>query len=183
MLADEAGDAAPVPERAPRQEAAVGDGLVMVDHDRLRHVPALPAGLACSIGKVDVVAVEAVALVEAAELVRVARGAGRGTRPAATPTALAGSAARRGGSAGVAGARGGAGAGAACGARSCRAPSGSCGATAASGRPDSGAAGRRSQRADVLRRTHGGWRSSREWPRCPGWRRPRMARSLRQRRG
>ena len=69
MLADEAGDAAPVPERPAGEEALVGDGLVVVDHDRFGDVPPLPAGLARAVGEVDVLAVEPVALVEAAELV------------------------------------------------------------------------------------------------------------------
>ena len=57
-----------MPERSPGEEAAVGHGLVVVDHDRLGHVPALPAGLAGPVGEIDVVAVEPVSLVEAAEL-------------------------------------------------------------------------------------------------------------------
>src|SRR5256886_15628696 len=69
MLAHEAGDAAPVPERAAGEEAAVGHGLMVVDHDRAGHVPALPAGLARAVREVDVVAVETEAFVEAAELV------------------------------------------------------------------------------------------------------------------
>ena len=69
MLADEAGDAAPVPERPAGEQALVGDGLVVVDRDRLGDVPPLPAGEARAVGEVDLLAVEPVALVEAAELV------------------------------------------------------------------------------------------------------------------
>ena len=68
VLAHEARDPAPVPERAPRQPAGVGLGLVLVRDDRRRHVPALPAGLHGAVLKVDVLAVEAKALVEPAEL-------------------------------------------------------------------------------------------------------------------
>src|SRR4051812_1657477 len=68
VLAHEAHDAAPVPERAPREKAAVGHGLVVVDDDRAGDVPALPAGLLRPVGEVDVLAVEVVALVEPAEL-------------------------------------------------------------------------------------------------------------------
>jgi hypothetical protein len=69
MLAHEPGHAAPVPERAASEEAAVGGRLMVVDHDRFGDVPALPAGLARSVGEVDVFAVEVIALVEAAEFV------------------------------------------------------------------------------------------------------------------
>ena len=43
VLAHEAGDAAPVPERPAREEAAVGDGLVVVDHDRARGRTSAPS--------------------------------------------------------------------------------------------------------------------------------------------
>src|SRR3954454_19951232 len=68
VLAHEAPDAAPVPKRAAREEAPVGDSLVVVDDDRVGYVPALPAGLARAVGEVDVVAVQSIALIEAAEL-------------------------------------------------------------------------------------------------------------------
>jgi hypothetical protein len=67
MLADEAEDAAPVPERMSGDEAAVADDGVAVLDEGLRHVPALPARLRRSVPEVDV-AVEPKALVEAAEL-------------------------------------------------------------------------------------------------------------------
>src|SRR5204862_1252873 len=69
VLADEAEDPAPVPERATREEAPVGHRRVRVLDDRRRDVPPLPAGLPGSVAEVDVLAVEAEALVEAAELV------------------------------------------------------------------------------------------------------------------
>src|SRR5919108_3970870 len=69
MLADEAGDAAPVPERVAAEEPPVRLGSMGMPDDRVRDVPALPAGLGSSIGEVDLLAVEAVAVVEAAELV------------------------------------------------------------------------------------------------------------------
>src|SRR5437773_7697840 len=68
VLADEAEDAAPVPEGPPCEETLVCHGLVMVDRHGLRDVPPLPAGLAGAVGEVDLLAVEVVALVEAAEL-------------------------------------------------------------------------------------------------------------------
>src|SRR3954453_21812207 len=69
MLADVARDSAPVPARPPRQEAPVRDRNMPVRDDRGRHVPALPARPCGAVGEVDVLAVEAEALVEAAELV------------------------------------------------------------------------------------------------------------------
>ena len=141
VLADEAGDAAPVPERPPGEEALVGDGLVVVDRDRLRDVPALPAGLARAVGEVDLLAVEPVALVEAAELVEqlAAEEEERAEQPVGggrlgrvlveqVVAALALLRARAGG-------------GAACGGRSCRRRSGSSGARAGGGRRGSGARG------------------------------------------
>ena len=58
-----------VPERAPREEAPVGHGRVVVRDDGGRHVPALPARVRGAVAEVDVLAVEAEARVEAAELV------------------------------------------------------------------------------------------------------------------
>src|SRR3954468_12272198 len=68
VLADEAQDPGPVPERAAREPPLVGLRLVLVAHDRLRDVPALPAGARRAVLQVDVLAVEAEALVEPAEL-------------------------------------------------------------------------------------------------------------------
>src|SRR5690349_2151994 len=68
MLADEARDAAPVPERPPCEEPRVRGALPLVMHDRSRDVPALPSGLRGAVAEVDVLAVEAEAGVEAAEL-------------------------------------------------------------------------------------------------------------------
>src|SRR5207237_6035399 len=70
VLAYEAPDAAPVPERPPREEPPVCHRLVVVDDDRVRHVPPLPPGLARAVREVDVVAVQPVALVGAAELLQ-----------------------------------------------------------------------------------------------------------------
>jgi hypothetical protein len=69
MLAYEAQDPAPVQERPAGQERAVGDGGVGVHHTRGGDVPALPASRRSPVGEVDVLAVEAEAFVEAAELV------------------------------------------------------------------------------------------------------------------
>src|ERR1700742_302898 len=69
MLAHEAKDPAPVPQRPPRQQAVIGDSLVLVLDDGSRDVPARPARAPCAVTEVDVLAVEEEALVEAAELV------------------------------------------------------------------------------------------------------------------
>src|ERR1044072_5149949 len=69
MLADEPRDAAPVPERPSRQETAIRLALPLVAHPRGRDVPALPASLRGAVAEVDVLAVEAEAGVEAAQLV------------------------------------------------------------------------------------------------------------------
>src|SRR6188472_162360 len=68
VLAHEAHHPGPVPDRPPRQPALVGLGLVLVPHDRRGNVPALPAGEHRPVLQVDVLAVEAEALVEAPEL-------------------------------------------------------------------------------------------------------------------
>src|SRR5262245_7055055 len=69
VLAHEAQDSAPVPDCAACQEAVVGNRGVRVHDDRLGHVPALPACSCCSVTEVDVLPVEAVASIKAAELV------------------------------------------------------------------------------------------------------------------
>src|SRR5919202_6474441 len=69
MLADEARDPAPVPPGAPREETAVGLALPLVPHARLGDEPPLPTRLRGAIAEVDVLAVEAEALVEATEFV------------------------------------------------------------------------------------------------------------------
>src|SRR4029079_7601712 len=69
VLAHEASDPAPVPPRSTREEPPIGDRRVAVRDDRLRDVPALPAGFRRAVAEVDVLSVEPVARVEAAELV------------------------------------------------------------------------------------------------------------------
>ena len=101
-LPHEAGDAAPVPDRPACEEALVGHGLVMVDVSTAcgtyhRSQPALSA-----VGEVDLLAVEPVALVEAAELVEQLSAEEEGRRRAASRRAPARSGARRAGSGGAA---------------------------------------------------------------------------------
>src|SRR5439155_21024013 len=69
VLADEARDAAPVPECPPGEEPAIGLGRVDVADYRLRHVPALPARLLGPVAEIDVLPIHAEARVEAAQLV------------------------------------------------------------------------------------------------------------------
>src|SRR6266545_1712112 len=69
MLSCEVEHRSPVPERAPREERVISDRRVGVLHDRLRYVPALPAGLRHPVTQLDVLAVQPEAFVEAAELV------------------------------------------------------------------------------------------------------------------
>src|SRR5581483_10103869 len=69
VLAYEAEDAAPVPQRAAGEEAPIGKRVPAVGHDRRRHVPALPPGLRRAVAEVDLLAVHREARVEAAELV------------------------------------------------------------------------------------------------------------------
>src|SRR5918996_5275287 len=61
MLADEARDPAPMPERSSGQEAAVDDRVVVVGDKGRGHVPALPACFRRPVAEVDVLSVEAVA--------------------------------------------------------------------------------------------------------------------------
>ena len=68
VLPDEAGDAAPVPERSPGEETAVGLPPGGSGSRPPRDVPAFPVRAAGPVGEVDVVAVEAIALVQAAQL-------------------------------------------------------------------------------------------------------------------
>src|SRR3954451_13195447 len=68
MLAHESRDAAPVPERPPREEPGGGLAFPFVAYHGGRHVPALPARLRSSVGEIDVFAVEPEAGVEAAEV-------------------------------------------------------------------------------------------------------------------
>src|SRR3954467_12378125 len=68
MLPHEPEDARPVPQRAPGQPTLVGLGLVLVPDDGLRHVPPLPPGTQRAVLQGDVLAVQAEALVEPAEL-------------------------------------------------------------------------------------------------------------------
>src|SRR5690349_9058074 len=68
MLAHEPHDPRPVPERAAGEPVLVRLGLVLVTDDGGRDVPPLPPGLHRAVLKIDVLAVEAEALVEAAEL-------------------------------------------------------------------------------------------------------------------
>ena len=98
MLAHKARDRAPVPERPPRQEAAVGDGGVRVRDDRLRDVPALPARLRGPVAEVDVLAVQPDSPRRSRRARRASRGAGGGTRRASSPPGPARSAGPRAGS-------------------------------------------------------------------------------------
>src|SRR5580765_5702845 len=68
MFASETEDPAPVPEGPAREEPAVGHPLPFVVNDRIGDVPALPAGLRGAVAEVDVLAVEAEAGVEPADL-------------------------------------------------------------------------------------------------------------------
>ena len=61
VLADEPRHPARVPERVPREEAPVDDGRVVVRHDGVGDVPALPARLRRAVAEIDVLAVVAVA--------------------------------------------------------------------------------------------------------------------------
>src|SRR5437773_6806205 len=69
MLAHKPRDRAPVPEGLPRQEPPVRDRGVLMPNGRLGDVPALPAGPRRAVTEIDVLSVEAVTLVEAAQLV------------------------------------------------------------------------------------------------------------------
>src|SRR6266545_851182 len=69
MLPHEARDAAPVPQRSPREKASVRLPLPFVVHDGRGDVPTLPPRPRRAITQVDVLAVEAKAGVEAADLV------------------------------------------------------------------------------------------------------------------
>src|SRR5262249_2875176 len=68
MLAHEAHDAAPVPQRPAGEEAHVRLPPPPVVDDGGRDIPALPACLRCAVADVDVLTVEPEARVEAAEL-------------------------------------------------------------------------------------------------------------------
>src|SRR6266536_4897305 len=70
MLAHEPQDAAPVPEGSARQQPVVDLGRVALRDHGSRDVPALPACLRRAVTELDVLAVEAEALVEAPELVK-----------------------------------------------------------------------------------------------------------------
>ena len=69
MLADEPGDAPPVPERPTRQEPLVGHPSMGVNDGGGGNEPALPARAHRPVAEIDVLAVEAEAVVEAAELI------------------------------------------------------------------------------------------------------------------
>src|SRR4051812_36735892 len=68
MLAHEPRDAAPVPERPPREKPGIRLALPFVPHDGGGHIPALPARLRRAVRDIDVFAVEPEAGVEPAEL-------------------------------------------------------------------------------------------------------------------
>ena len=68
MFAHEAGNPAPMPEGAARQQTAVDLRGVAVRHHRLGHVPTLPAGFRRAVAELDVLAVEPKVFVEAAQL-------------------------------------------------------------------------------------------------------------------
>src|SRR4029077_15817718 len=63
-------DPAPVAKRSPGQEPLVGQPVPAVADDRVRDVPALPAGLRGPVREVDLLAVHAEAGVVTAELVQ-----------------------------------------------------------------------------------------------------------------
>ena len=93
MLAHEAQDSTPVPQRPSRQQPPVGDGLVLVAYDRGGDVPALPAGEHRAVLQVDVLAVEPEARVETAELDE--HGAAQQQEAAEHPVGLDGPVGRR----------------------------------------------------------------------------------------
>src|SRR5438874_11615664 len=70
MLAHEAQDALPVPERPPGEQPAIRVRVPRVPHDRRGDAPALPACPGGPVAEVDVLAVHAEAAVEATELVQ-----------------------------------------------------------------------------------------------------------------
>src|SRR3954469_2248374 len=70
MLAEEAQHRVQMPEVPAREEVLVDHGLVLVPYDSARHPPPLPPGLHRAVAQVDVLYVELVAGVPAADLLK-----------------------------------------------------------------------------------------------------------------